>query len=74
MNLFEKQSHEFIERHIGTCGAEKKMLATIGVSSLEELIDKTIPAGIRANEPLHIPDAMSEAEYLKDLKDISLKK
>ena len=73
MNLFEQQSNEFIPRHIGTIGQEKEMLQTIGVKSIEELIDKTIPASIRTKNNLNIPDAVSEAELLKQLKEISLR-
>ena len=73
MNLLEKQSNEFIPRHIGTIGQEKEMLQTIGVASIEELIDKTIPASISTKKNLDIPDAVSEAELLKQLKDISLR-
>ncbi|HEY5462920.1 MAG TPA: aminomethyl-transferring glycine dehydrogenase [Hanamia sp.] len=74
MNLFEKQSAEFSARHIGPDETEtKKMLATIGVSSLEELIDKTIPTGIRLNKSLNIPEPMSESEYLTELKTIANK-
>ncbi|MEX6687784.1 aminomethyl-transferring glycine dehydrogenase [Danxiaibacter flavus] len=73
MNLFQKQSNEFIARHIGTIGAEEAMLKVIGVNSINELIDKTIPANIRATKPLNVPDAVNEAELLKELKDISLK-
>ena len=44
MNLFEKQSAEFATRHIGPDENETaEMLDTIGVGSLDELIDKTIP-------------------------------
>jgi glycine dehydrogenase len=73
MNLFEQQSSEFISRHIGTVGEEKAMLRTIGVTSLGELIDKTIPASIRTNAKLDLPDAISEADLLAELKEISLR-
>ena len=44
MNLFEKQAREFWERHIGPNEQETaEMLKTIGVASLDELIDKTVP-------------------------------
>ena len=44
MNLFEKQANEFTRRHIGSNETEtRQMLHSIGVKSLEELIDKTIP-------------------------------
>lgn len=73
MNLFEQQQHEFTARHIGTIGAEEQMLKTIGVSTTEELISKTVPSSIRSQEALNLPEAMSEAELLKHLKELSLK-
>ena len=69
MNIFEKQSADFAERHIGPDESEtREMLAFIGLKSLDELIDKTIPADIRVRETLDIPEAMSEFEYLAELK------
>jgi glycine dehydrogenase len=49
------------------------MLATIGESSLSALVDKTVPGPIRMQQELDIPGAMSEAEYLAHIKDISLR-
>ncbi len=72
MNLFEQQSNEFLSRHIGTTGAEPTMLKTIGAASLEELIGQTVPASIRSQQALKLPEALSEAELLKLLKEISL--
>lgn len=72
MNLFEQQSNEFVPRHIGTIGQEAEMLKTIGVNSLEELIDKTIPSSIRTRSGLNLPGAISEADLLSELKNISL--
>ncbi|MEO6639411.1 MAG: glycine dehydrogenase (aminomethyl-transferring), partial [Ginsengibacter sp.] len=72
MNLFEKQSAAFATRHIGPDEEEtKKMLSEIGVSTLEDLIDKTIPRGIRLAKPLDIPSAVSEAQYLSELREIA---
>ncbi|MES2891868.1 MAG: aminomethyl-transferring glycine dehydrogenase, partial [Bacteroidota bacterium] len=74
MNLFEKQQNEFSGRHIGPNKEETtEMLSTIGVSSLEELISKTIPDGIRIKSDLDIPPAISEYEYLGGLKKIASK-
>src|SRR5437588_8705755 len=73
MNIFEQQSNEFVPRHIGTIGQEKDMLKTIGVSSVDELISKTIPSSIRNLSDLSLPDAISEAELLSQLKEISLR-
>ena len=74
MNLFEQQSNEFAERHIGPNKAETgEMLKEIGVSTLEELITKTIPAAIRMQGDLPVPPAMSEFEYLAALKKTAAK-
>ncbi len=74
MSLFEQQSNEFIPRHIGPHEQDtKKMLKTIGEPTLGSLIDKTVPAAIRMEHELKIPVAMSEHEYLKHIKEISLK-
>lgn len=74
MNLFEQQSCEFSKRHIGPEETETlKMLETIGVQSMEELINKTVPAGIRMQHALNLPEAISENEYLKLAKEMSIK-
>src|SRR5258708_22665 len=72
MNLFEQQAHEFASRHIGPDEQETaRMLATIGIGSLDELIDKTIPAAIRSKKSLAIPGPLSEQQYLTDLRQIA---
>lgn len=74
MNLFEEQQYEFAGRHIGTNEAEKnEILKTIGINSLDELIDKTVPAAIRLKNPLQLPVAQTEFEYLDELKKIAAK-
>ena len=74
MTLFEAQSKEFQSRHIGPDeNGLQEMLHTIGVKNLDELIDRTVPAGIRMQRPLNLPPAMSEADYLSHIKEISLK-
>lgn len=63
---------DFQARHIGPQADElKSMLDTLGVRSLDELIDQTVPASIRRKEPLQLPDAMSEQEYLKWIKTVA---
>jgi glycine dehydrogenase len=74
MSLFEAQSKEFQFRHIGPNESQTRdMLKTIGVSSLEELVNRTVPATIRMQGDLKLPPAMSEAEYLNHIKEVSLK-
>ena len=72
MNLFEQQANEFADRHIGPNEHETtQMLKTIGVRSLDELIDRTIPASIRSKTTLPIPGALSEFQYLTELKQVA---
>jgi glycine dehydrogenase len=74
MSLFEAQSKEFQHRHIGPNESQtEEMLRTIGVHSLEELISRTVPSGIRMKGELNLPKAMSEADYLSHIKEVSLK-
>lgn len=74
MNLFQLQNTEFQRRHNGPDAADTQaMLQTIGVNSLDELIDQTVPAGIRLAEPLNTPAAISEFEYLNELKTVAAK-
>src|ERR1043165_181910 len=74
MNLFSKQSAEFIGRHIGPNETDtKEMLKVVGVSSMDELVSRTVPQLIRMDHQLAIPESISEAEYLAQLKETSLK-
>jgi len=74
MNLFQQQNTEFQRRHNGPNSTDTAaMLQTIGVQSVEELISKTVPASIRLQQPLNLPEAISEYEYLQSLKEIAAK-
>ena len=67
MNLFSK-------RHIGPNALEQKeMLTKIGLNSLAELIDKTIPAPIRLTGELNVEDALTEQEYLQHVAELGKK-
>lgn len=62
----------FSDRHIGPSdAATNEMLKTIGVSSVDELIEKTIPRQIALKEDLDISEAMSESEYLSHMKELA---
>ncbi|MBC7650452.1 MAG: aminomethyl-transferring glycine dehydrogenase [Deinococcales bacterium] len=74
MNLFQQQNTEFQRRHNGPNRIDTKaMLQTIGVQSINELISKTVPASIRLKQPLNLPEAISEFEYLQSLKQVAAK-
>ncbi len=68
------QHDEFISRHIGPQTVDiSEMLEVIGVSSLDELADKTVPESIRIREPLKLDDSCSEREALDTLRGIANK-
>jgi glycine dehydrogenase len=60
-----KTFDSFVDHHIGLNTKEdvKEMLATIGVDSLEQLLEKDIPQNSRLQKDLDLPAAMSENEY-----------
>ncbi|MBW6480322.1 MAG: aminomethyl-transferring glycine dehydrogenase [Bacteroidales bacterium] len=67
-------TNNFITRHNGPRAGEiEKMIKKIGVSSLDELIDQTIPKAIRLKEPLKMGDGLNEYEYLNHLKSLGAK-
>ncbi|AMR31578.1 glycine dehydrogenase (aminomethyl-transferring) [Mucilaginibacter sp. PAMC 26640] len=69
MKLNIDYQEQFQHRHIAPNQADTdKMLKTIGVETLDELIDQTVPAGIRLKAPLNLPAAKSEFDYLNTLK------
>jgi len=62
----------FIHRHIGPRAEDMpEMLKTIGADSLDSLIAQTVPAAIRLEKPLNLPDGISEYEYLQHIKSIA---
>ena len=62
----------FTRRHIGPNSSDlNKMLSTIGVNSVEQLLKQTIPEKIRLKKDLNIPEGISEMEFLKEIKKLS---
>nr|NQU90683.1 aminomethyl-transferring glycine dehydrogenase [Bacteroidota bacterium] len=67
-------TNNFTRRHIGPNEKEiPEMLEKVGVDSLDQLIDETLPKAIRMTEPLNLPDGMNEQEYLTHLWCIASK-
>lgn len=65
---------DFPKRHIGPRDAEaREMLEFMGLSSVDELIDKTIPKEIRLKKPLDLPGSRSEHWYLRQLQSLAAK-
>ncbi len=47
------------------------MLKVVGAASLDALIDEAIPASIRLDQPLALPDGQSEHQFLRSLRAIA---
>ena len=64
----------FVCRHNGPNASETKaMLEKIGVESLDQLIDETVPSSIRMDKPMDLPKGMNEYEFLNHLKEVAAK-
>ncbi len=67
-------SDKFVSRHIGPRKQDvKEMLETIGVSTLDELIDQTIPENIRLKTPLKLEDGLTERQYFRKILALAQK-
>ena len=72
MQLFD--TNDFQIRHLGPNPQETAdMLAAIGVGSLDELVDQTVPERIRLRQPLRLDQPMSEYELLTHLRALAAK-
>ena len=72
MKIDSQYSEKFEDRHIGPDVHQvEAMLKVIKAKSVDDLIDETVPAGIRLKKPLNLPKAKSEYEFLQDFKHIA---
>ena len=68
------QTADFLDRHVGPTAAEQAaMLAELGVGSLDELSDTTLPESIRFTGNLNVGGPVTEAQALADLKAVAAK-
>ncbi|SIQ06669.1 glycine dehydrogenase (decarboxylating) alpha subunit /glycine dehydrogenase (decarboxylating) beta subunit [Alkalispirochaeta americana] len=67
-----ERSGEFSCRHVGPSRKDQQtMLNQLGVASMEELLNETIPAEIRLKRPLNLPRALTEDQVLARLQEIA---
>jgi glycine dehydrogenase len=63
---------QFQTRHIGPRESDlREMLDTIGVDSLDQLVDQTIPPSIRLSKHVNIPEGMSESRFLEMMRGLA---
>jgi glycine dehydrogenase len=72
-SLAELEDHRaFLPRHLGPDPSEQaEMLATLGLQSLDELIDTVVPTSIRWDKPLDLGPAVTEHDMLRRLRAIA---
>lgn len=72
MKIDSQYAKKFESRHIGPDAPQThEMLKVIGASSVNELIEQTIPAEIRLKKPLNLPAPRTEYEFLAEFKKIA---
>lgn len=72
-SLNQLENHDaFIRRHIGPCVEQQQaMLAEIGASSLDDLMQKIVPADIQLTDPPDVGQSTTEFAALAELKAIA---
>ena len=72
MKLNLRYQESFEDRHHGqTDAALTDMLQTVGVTSIDQLIEQTVPDAIRLEKPLDLPAPKSEIQFLTDFKKMA---
>ena len=65
---------KFSDRHIGPRSNDfKEMLSQVNASSIEQLINETIPAQIHLDREMSLPEALSENRFIEHMKSIAQK-
>ncbi len=68
------RTDSFAYRHIGPREHEvNEMLSTVGASSMEELIEQTIPQNIRLEDELNLSETLSENEFINHIRSLGRK-
>jgi glycine dehydrogenase len=63
---------DFVRRHLGPGPAQQReMLDELGIDSLADLIDKSVPKSIRWDGSLDLPAEMTETEAIARLREIA---
>ncbi len=74
MKINVNQRVSFESRHHGKDKQElDKMLQTVGVSSVDELIEQTVPSRIRLAKPLQLPAPKNEYQFINEFRQLAAK-
>ena len=67
-----EDASEFVARHIGVSAEdERHMLSVIGAASRRALIESVVPRAIARSAPMALPEPLTEASALAELKAIA---
>jgi len=71
MQIDLKQREEFASRHLGPSKTQvAEMLDMLGLQSLDQLIDDTIPQAIRKKKSLQLPEPKGEYKFINEFKSL----
>ncbi|MEM8894215.1 MAG: aminomethyl-transferring glycine dehydrogenase [Bacteroidota bacterium] len=74
MKIDLNQRVSFESRHNSATSEDiKHMLSTVKAESLDQLIDETVPAKIRLERPLDLPEPLNEFQFLSHFKEAASK-
>ena len=66
--------YNFSDRHIGPRNSDvQQMIEKIGITSINQLIEETVPSQIMLNRDMNLPEAMSEIRFSEHMKSIAQK-
>ncbi len=66
--------YNFSDRHIGPRNSDvQQMIEKIGITSINQLIEETVPSQIMLNRDMDLPEAMSEIRFSEHMKSIAQK-
>ena len=70
MARYQALTEHFKDRHIGPDDSEiREMLEAVGADSIDQLMDETVPAGIRLSEYINLPEGVGETEMLEQIRE-----
>ena len=63
---------DFLARHLGPSDDDiALMLSAVGYPSLEELCAAVVPAAIRTDEPLNLPNPLTEVDAIAQIQQLA---
>lgn len=70
MRRYQALKEHFKDRHIGPDSSEiQEMLNTIDAKSIDQLMDETVPEGIRLKNSINLAEGVGEPEMLEQIRE-----